>query len=155
MKTIRRNVFETNSSSTHSVTIVSNDDYEKFQQHEMLYDRELNKLVTETEMYDEYYGCRKQQGDNVLDKDKFHDFLVTHRDYVINNYSSPQYDNLSFLLTPDELMDAKLVDLAKDFKSFMYDYWWFDNFGEDYNQIVEHKTIKDEPYVIIGYYGYD
>ena len=46
MKTIRNNVFETNSSSTHSVTIFEAEDYEKFKNGELLYYYENDVLVT-------------------------------------------------------------------------------------------------------------
>jgi hypothetical protein len=49
MKTIRNNVFETNSSSTHCITIVDLDDFEKFEKCEMLLDYET--LIPATEAY--------------------------------------------------------------------------------------------------------
>ena len=51
MKTIRNNVFETNSSSTHCITLVDLEDFEKFEECEML----LNDgtLVPAKEVYDE------------------------------------------------------------------------------------------------------
>lgn len=45
MKQIRKGVFETNSSSTHSITICTLEDYEKFKKGELLYDRWEEKLV--------------------------------------------------------------------------------------------------------------
>ena len=39
MKQVRRGVFETNSSSTHSITICTEDEYEKFKRGELMYDR--------------------------------------------------------------------------------------------------------------------
>ena len=38
MKQVRRSVFETNSSSTHSITICTEDEYEKFKSGELMYD---------------------------------------------------------------------------------------------------------------------
>jgi hypothetical protein len=45
MKQIRYGVFETNSSSTHSLTICSDEEYEKFVSGEMLFDRIEETLV--------------------------------------------------------------------------------------------------------------
>lgn len=45
MKQIRQNVFETNSSSTHSLTIVALEDFEKWKNGELLYDRWNDKFV--------------------------------------------------------------------------------------------------------------
>lgn len=45
MKQVRRGVFETNSSSTHSITICTEDEYEKFKRGELMYDRWNEELV--------------------------------------------------------------------------------------------------------------
>jgi hypothetical protein len=49
MKQVRRSVFETNSSSTHSLTILPLDEFEKFEKGELLYDACSEKLVTKEE----------------------------------------------------------------------------------------------------------
>jgi len=43
--TIRQGVFETNSSSTHSLTMVSESEWERFKSGELVYDRDKNELV--------------------------------------------------------------------------------------------------------------
>lgn len=53
MKQIRRSVFETNSSSVHSLTILPEDEFNKFQQGEMLWDACSDKLVTREEALEE------------------------------------------------------------------------------------------------------
>lgn len=45
MKQVRRSVFETNSSSTHSITICTEDEYEKFKRGELMYDKWNEELV--------------------------------------------------------------------------------------------------------------
>lgn len=45
MKQIRSRVFETNSSSTHSITICTAEEFEKFSKGELLYDDWNEKLV--------------------------------------------------------------------------------------------------------------
>jgi len=50
MRTIRRGVFETNSSSVHSLTIVSKEEFEKWQNGELLYNRDYKKLVNPSEV---------------------------------------------------------------------------------------------------------
>lgn len=42
---IRRNVFETNSSSVHSITMCSGDEYKKWENGELLFDRWNDELV--------------------------------------------------------------------------------------------------------------
>ena len=46
MFSIRKNVFETNSSSTHSLCICTADEYEKFRDGETVYDSYNDELVT-------------------------------------------------------------------------------------------------------------
>ena len=46
MKTIRRGVFETNSSSTHSITIVSEEEFEQWKNGKLLHDPWNNELVS-------------------------------------------------------------------------------------------------------------
>lgn len=45
MISIRRNVFETNSSSTHSMTICTKSEYEQWKNGELLFDRYRDELV--------------------------------------------------------------------------------------------------------------
>ncbi len=45
MKVIRRGVFETNSSSTHSITLCTKEEYEKWKKGEFLFDEYEEKIV--------------------------------------------------------------------------------------------------------------
>ena len=47
---IRKNVFETNSSSTHSLCICTEDEYNKWQKGELLYDRWSDKFATKEQI---------------------------------------------------------------------------------------------------------
>lgn len=53
MKTIRKGVFETNSSSTHSITIMSEEDYDKWVNDQLYYNETTRSLQTKEEMYEE------------------------------------------------------------------------------------------------------
>jgi|GEM_PF-5700764 hypothetical protein len=68
MKQVRRSVFETNSSSTHSITICTEDEYEKFKRGELMYDSWGEKLVPKssilTEGEDGQYCTYENLGDN-------------------------------------------------------------------------------------------
>lgn len=46
---IRRGVFETNSSSTHSITMVSGEDYQKWENGELLFDSDSKVFLTREE----------------------------------------------------------------------------------------------------------
>lgn len=49
MKTIRRSVFETNSSSTHSISMCSKKDYEDWRAGKMYFDMDHNEMVSRAE----------------------------------------------------------------------------------------------------------
>lgn len=66
MKQERKGVFETNSSSTHSLTIASQEEYDKWEKGELLFGKYNNKFIKASEKdkqkfpseyltYDEYY----------------------------------------------------------------------------------------------------
>lgn len=50
MRTIRNNVFETNSSSTHSLTICTESEYERWKNGELLFDTYDEQLITPNEI---------------------------------------------------------------------------------------------------------
>lgn len=54
MKQIRKNVFETNSSSTHSLTMCTEAEYEKWKNGELIYDRYEGELVEVTDEVKKY-----------------------------------------------------------------------------------------------------
>lgn len=63
MRIVRRNTFETNSSSTHSLTMCTKDDYEKWKNGELVYDRWDDGLINPTEQLpdeDQYYDKQYQ-----------------------------------------------------------------------------------------------
>ena len=45
MKQVRRGVFETNSSSTHSLTIITKQEFDDYQKGKLVFDRWNNKLI--------------------------------------------------------------------------------------------------------------
>lgn len=74
MKQVRHGVFETNSSSTHSITICTAEEYEKFKNEELMFDRYGDSLVPfSQELIDaedgryENYNNLGQTGWNYLD----------------------------------------------------------------------------------------
>lgn len=72
---VRKSIFETNSSSTHSLTLVDECDYEKWKQGEVVYDRwnrefvkiedvedEFNRFCRHTYEYEHCKDCMKENG---------------------------------------------------------------------------------------------
>lgn len=54
MLKIRKGVFETNSSSTHSLTMCSDEEWKAFEKQELLFDRWDDSLVPVAELFKEY-----------------------------------------------------------------------------------------------------
>lgn len=54
---VRRGVFETNSSNTHSLTICTADEYEKFRNNELYYD--FGSLLTKEQVKEKYNRYKK------------------------------------------------------------------------------------------------
>lgn len=128
MKQIRKNVFETNSSSTHSLTMCSKDEFDMWVKGELL----LNDGGG--------YGS-----DSELRKKQF----LTYDEAVIvlrsNKYTSPDLDYND--------KEAVLEALADD-DIMMYDKFWERH--EDLESFERtYKTAGGEEVVAFGYYGYD
>lgn len=67
MKIIRRETFETNSSSTHSLTICSKEEFEKWKTGELYYDEWNEVLVKENDDEDRYETFDKWANDDYLE----------------------------------------------------------------------------------------
>ena len=98
MKTVRRGTFETNSSSTHSITMCMESDYEKWKNGEMYWHRWNDELVSketvEEEFLKENTGVSKEDPDF---KDKFEEYLnnddKTYYTYEeFNDYDYIEYE---------------------------------------------------------------
>lgn len=69
---VRRGVFETNSSSVHSLAMCTDDDYYKWKRGEILYDKWESKLVTlEEAKKEEDYEDEEEFNSRFLDYDRF------------------------------------------------------------------------------------
>ena len=79
-KQIRRGVFETNSSSTHSITMCMKSDYTKWVDGELYWDRWGEKLVPKeivdkADYEDQYYSYERFCED--IEYEEFYDELIT------------------------------------------------------------------------------
>ena len=90
-KRIRRGVFETNSSSVHSLTMCSSEEFERWKNEEVLYWREQDKFGTREEIIAElktqswYHNANWDDADYVYDV--FSDEGVkTYEEYFDNYY---------------------------------------------------------------------
>ena len=110
MKTVREGVFETNSSSTHTLTMCKKSEYEKFENGELLFNWDHEELDTMEEAYNsmkEYYGADgssftlvdpyKLDFENSLTLEKFKSIIESkeslYRYSEDENGNEIQYDN--------------------------------------------------------------
>lgn len=124
MKTIRENVFETNSSSTHSMTIMEDHDYNRWiKETDACYDEDTKKIISIDQRKamikkDIIEHRQKYCPDRSLDKitdeeiqdyfsDHFYDYPLTYAeyqdtcdsylDYDINHYTTQSNDKIVIL----------------------------------------------------------
>lgn len=127
MKTIRRNVFETNSSSTHSITMCMESDYEKWKNGEMYWHRWNDELVSKEEVEKEMAKLREE-------------FIADNPDFDENN--EKWKEKLEQYINED-----KTYYTYEEFND--YDYIEYETFVDKYN------TPNGDTIVAFGYYGSD
>ena len=134
---IRRSVFETNSSSTHSLTMCSKEDYDKWMRGELMYDTYRDELV--------------EMNIEVSENDK----LEAKRYY--ENVKSKYWKDWEQL--DEEETNDWYNKYMKEHNKIDYDrYETYDDFFEDeYLETYEEKytTKNGEEIVAFGHYGYD
>ena len=154
MKTIRNNVFETNSSSTHSLTIVPEEEFEKFKNCDLLldscafvsaedeYKNVMENLEScENNMSDDYRATYKteltfEKFKEVLSKLCYSDLSYYHRKGAREDIQT-HYDAVKAALGEDIVTYRTMG-------------------GEEYETFERHYTTKSgDKIVAFGYYGYD
>ena len=151
MKIIRTGVFETNSSSTHSLTIASREDYESWKRGDLIFERHTRKFVPAvniaqnsddwTTKYLEYYSQRLENG-----------FVYQGRFYStmddVKNSVSIDADTLSrFAENEQGNRDDDRYTYRRYYDSISCDY--METFTEEYT------TKSGDGVVVFGYYGYE
>ena len=128
MKTIRNNVFETNSSSTHNVSVFYAEDYEKFRNGKLLYNPESDELIT------------LEEGVEIL----------------LNNLSEEsKIEILNDKLTYSEIVDLYMdeledIEVPKFYKELIDPYY-----NDLETDITEFNTKSGENLIIMCRYGYN
>lgn len=152
MKTIRNNVFETNSSSTHCITLVDLEDFEKFEECEML----LNEgtLVPAKEVYDEMMknlvDMEKQMTENYS---KTYKDTLTYENFI-KIMQSFSYGDLSYSSREDCSEDIA-NDIMAVKAGLNYGVTTYSCLGGEYYETFEdrHTTKHGDTVVAFGYYG--
>lgn len=104
MKLIRRGTFETNSSSTHSITMCKESDFDKWKNGEMYWDRWEEKLVSKEEVEKEMAKLKEEfiskhpdyDEDDVDWEEQLEDYLNSDKEYYtyeeFNDYGYIEYE---------------------------------------------------------------
>lgn len=104
MKLIRRGTFETNSSSTHSITMCKESDFDKWKNGEMYWDRWNESLVSKEEVEKEMAKLKEEfisehpdyNKDDIDWEEKLEDYLNSDKEYYtyeeFNNYDYIEYE---------------------------------------------------------------
>ena len=91
MRQIRRNVFETNSSSTHSITMCMRSDFDKWINGELVWDRWNNELIPITP---KIKISMENDEREYLTYDQFNDWEYVDYETYTNNYTTPNGDKV-------------------------------------------------------------
>jgi hypothetical protein len=127
MRTVRRGTFETNSSSTHSITMCMESDYEKWKNGEMYWHRWNDELVSKEEVEKEMAKLREE-------------FIADNPDFDENN--EEWKEELDQYINED-----KMYYTYEEFND--YDYIEYETFVDTF------ETPQGEKVVSFGYYGSD
>ena len=127
MKQIRRNVFETNSSSTHSLTMCMQSDYDAWERGIVYLNKSHN--WNSSSIYKDKQFVTKEEAIDILTKSKH----------------PPKHD-----LTT--LGKAELTDWLRDEEFYTYN-----NYDDDYLEYFESSftTPNGDTVICFGQYGYD
>lgn len=91
MQTIRRAVFETNSSSTHSITIVSKEEFDKFKRGELFIGEHDDKFSTREQVISRCKKFIKESLLNPEDEDEFNEILDSNGYKTYDTYMNEGY----------------------------------------------------------------
>jgi ABC-type Zn2+ transport system substrate-binding protein/surface adhesin len=137
MINVRKGVFETNSSSTHSITMCNSDDYDKWKNGELLFHRWEESLYTKEQIIKK----AKKLKEEAIKRKEEGKSLWGNQEELIN------------ATTDEELYNVMVNDEDKDF--YTYDEYW-EYVDDNYETFVDsYKAKNGEEIIAFGYYGYD
>ena len=175
MKSIRENTFETNSSSIHSLTIVSKEEYEDFEDGKELWNPETKSLASLDEIYktvvedgnelvspEEKWSTKEEKERigtllKLVTKEVFDANIVNLLNKTHGTLNSKTWKNREdFDLTDDEKNILELLNFI--FDSGLYnEEGYYELVGDNYNYetFKVKKNIKGVDVVAFGHYGYN
>ena len=132
---IRRKVFETNSSSVHTLTICSKKEYEAWKRGELLYDRWSETLVSPNKLTD------GQKNDAAREYESTRDDFKKYWNELNSSVKEKWYIKYA--------VDHDLID--RDLQTYF-------EYEDDYDYekyVKQYTTESGDDIVIFGQYGYD
>lgn len=145
MFNIRKNTFETNSSSTHTIAIASASEYNDFREDKRVFNKGY------------YYSSSEFKNKDLIDKDEFLD-IISKSKYDLDH---DQIKAIAIIEQSRSLKEAiqKIYDELDDtFESiFEYEFETYENLGGGDFEVFSKsfKTENGDEIVAFGYYGYD
>lgn len=139
---VRRGIFETNSSSTHSLTICTKEEFEKWKRGEMWFDRDYERLVEKKFVVK-------------LDEEE-------SKAHYINTHPSGYYYKTWEELSEEEIekwhknfLSSKKSKIESSYDYQTYDQWYFNSYDGLEKFDYEYTTPSGDNIVVFGKYGYD
>lgn len=135
MISVRRNVFETNSSSTHSITMCSEDEYDKWKNGELFYKRWDGEFYTKEQII-EKARIRKKE---CIEKQEKGESIYRYEEKYMKAET-----------------DEELYEVEYDEEEYQnYDDFW-DYIESEYETFEDNYTTKNgEKIIAFGYHGYN
>lgn len=95
---IRRGIFETNSSSTHSLTMCMSDDFDKWKNGELVYDNYIGKLITITDKKYQNWLKNNQEDDygykDYMTYDEYFNYNCQFFESFEKKFTTPSGENV-------------------------------------------------------------
>jgi hypothetical protein len=145
MRTIRTNVFETNSSSTHAICITDPETFEAYKKGDYAFTSWGDKLLSAEELFEKFTSTEYSNWD---------DYLTWCEEHKKEAMNLEDFKKILHILAEDD-WDKKteesdyVADWLRDNSYQMYNCLGFD----EYETFEEFKTINGTEVVAFGYYG--
>lgn len=144
MLQIRDNVFETNSSSTHSLTIASKSEYDAWVENkDVLFNMDAGVFVSRDEAIEAVREIDKEYQENSW----YHPI----KDYMW--YDAPDDDSILMCKNIDDVPEG-YVDKYLAYHLF-YTYYEYEQYDELEKYSEQYKTQSGDEIVVFGMYGMD
>ena len=155
MRTVRCNVFETNSSSEHSITILDEKDYLEFKAQKCYYDPYNGDFINVQSWIDDIHGVNddiKKATDEEITKafEWFINYLKDHINDEIKGWDISDWDD-EWDGLPEREQDI-VKYMCKNSGPFYLPGNWAYNYPE--GDIDEHETPHGDKVYVLSYSGY-